>query len=44
MDIFSKYAGVVSLKEERLPLCFKTFFDKPGCKPNKIWVDKGIER
>ena len=24
-------------------MLFKIFFDKSGCKPNKIWVDKDSE-
>ena len=44
--IFSKYAWVVPLKDKRgisIVNAFQKILDKSGCKPNKIWVDKGSE-
>ena len=46
IDIFSKYAWVVHLKDKKGVTIVNTFqkvFDKSGRKPNKIWVDKGSE-
>ena len=43
IDIFSKYAWVVPLKDKKgisIVNAFQKIFDKLGCKPNKIWVDK----
>ena len=43
-DIFSKYAWVVPLKDKKgisIVNAFQKILDKSGCKPNKIWVDKG---
>ena len=43
IDIFSKYASVVPLKDKKgisIVNAFQNIFDKLGCKPNKIWVDK----
>ena len=45
-DIFSKYAWVVPLKDKKgvsIVDAFQKILDKSGCKPNKIWVDKGRE-
>ena len=46
IDIFSKYARVVPLKDRKsvsIVDFFQNILDKSGCKLNKIWVDKGIE-
>ena len=44
IDIFSKYAWVVPLKDENgttITNAFQKILDESGRKPNKIWVDKG---
>ena len=44
IDIFSKYAWVFPLKDKEgvnIVNAFQKTLDKPGHKPNKIWVDKG---
>ena len=46
VNIFSKYAWLVPLKYEKgatIVNAFQKVLDKSGCKPNKIWVDKGSE-
>ena len=46
IDIFSKYAWVVPLKDKKgisIVNAFQKISDKSGRKPNKIWVDKGSE-
>ena len=46
VDIFSKYAWVVSLKDKKgvsIVSAFQKVLDKLGRKPNKIWVDKESE-
>ena len=46
IDIFSKYAWVVPLKNKKgasIVNAFQKILDKSGCKPSKIWVDKGSE-
>ena len=46
IDIFSKYASVVSLKDKNsvgIVNAFHSIFKKSNRKPNKIWVDKGSE-
>ena len=46
IDIFSKYAWVVPLKDKKgvsIFYAFQKIFDKSGRKPNKIWADKGSE-
>ena len=46
IDIFSKYAWVVPLKDKRgfsIVNAFQKILDKSGRKPNKIWIDKGSE-
>ena len=46
IDIFSKYAWVVPLKDKKgisIANAFQKILDKLECKPNKIWVDKGSE-
>ena len=46
IDGFSKYASVVSLKDKKgvsSVNAFQKILDKSGCKPNKIWVDRGSE-
>ena len=44
IDIFSKYAWVIALKDKKgvsIVNAFQKILDKSGRKPNKIWVDKG---
>ena len=46
IDIFSKYAWVVPLKDKKgvsIVDAFQKILDKSGRKRNKIWVDKGSE-
>ena len=46
IDLFSKYAFVVPLKDEKgvsIVNPFRSILDKSGRKPNKIWVDQGSE-
>ena len=46
IDIFSKYAWFVSLKDKKgvtIVDAFQKILDDSGRKPNKIWVDKGSE-
>ena len=46
IDIFSKYAWVVPLKDKEgvsIVDAFQKILDMSGRKPNKIWVDKGSE-
>ena len=46
IDIFSKYAWVVSLKDKKginIVNGFQIILKKSNRKPNKIWVDKGSE-
>ena len=51
IDIFSKYAWVVPLKDKKgisIANAFQKILDKSmelhsKCKPNKVWVDKGSE-
>ena len=45
IDIFSKYAWVVPLKDKKVSIvdAFQKILDKQGRKPNKIWVDKGTK-
>ena len=46
IDIFSKYAGVVPLKDKKgvsIVDAFQKILDDSNRKPNKIWVDKGGE-
>ena len=46
INIFSKYAWVVPLKDKKvisIVNVFQKILYKSGRKPNKIWVDKGIE-
>ena len=45
LDIFSKYAWVAPSKDKKgiIVNAFQKILDKSGCKPNKIWVDKGSE-
>ena len=46
IDIFSKYAWVISLKDKKgvsIVNAFRSIFKKSNRKPNKIWVNKGIE-
>ena len=43
IDIFSKYAWVVPLKDKKgvsIVDAFQKILDKSGRKPNKMWVDK----
>ena len=46
IDIYSKYAWVIPLKDKEGISTINGFpktLDESGCKPNKIWVDKGGE-
>ena len=46
IDIFSKYAWVVPLKDKKdvsIVDTFQKILDNSNRKPNKIWVDKGSE-
>ena len=46
IDIFSKYAWVIPLKDKKgvsIVNAFQKILDKSERKPNKIWVDKGSE-
>ena len=46
IDIFSKYAWVVPLKDKKdvsIVDAFQKILDKWGRKSNKIWVDKGSQ-
>ena len=46
IDIYSKYAWVIPLKDKRgitITNAFQKILDESGRKPNKIWVDKGSE-
>ena len=46
IDIFSKYAWVVPLKDKKgvsIVNVFQKILDDSKRKPNKIWVDKGSE-
>ena len=46
IDIYSKYAWVVPLKDKRgvsIVNAFPSILNKSNRKPNKIWVDKGSE-
>ena len=46
IDIFSKYAWVVPLKDKKgvsIVDAFQKILDDSNRKPNKMWVDKGSE-
>ena len=46
IDIFSKYAWVIPLKDKRgitITNAFKKILDESNRTPNKIWVDKVSE-
>ena len=44
IDIFSKYAWVVPLKDKKgIIYPFQKILKESDRKPNKIWVDKGSE-
>ena len=46
IDIFSKYAWVVPLKDKKgisIVNAFQKILEESDRKPNKIWVDKGSE-
>ena len=46
IDIFSKYAWVVPLKDKKsvsIVAVFQSILKQSNRKPNKIWVDKGSE-
>ena len=46
IDIFSKYAWVVPLKDKKdvsIVTVFQSILKQSNRKPNKIWVDKGSE-
>ena len=42
IDLFSKYAWVVPLKDKKGVNAFQKIISN-GRKPNKIWVDQGSE-
>ena len=44
IDLFSKYAFAVSLKDKKVSTidnAFQSILDNSKRKPNKIWVDQG---
>ena len=46
VDLFSKYAWVVPLKDKKgitIANAFQSILDSSKCKPKKIWVDQGSE-
>ena len=46
IDIFSKYAWVIPLKDKKgviIVNAFQKILKESNTKPNKIWVDKGSE-
>ena len=46
IDIYSKYAWVLSLKDQKgiaITQAFQNILDESGRKPNKMWVDKASE-
>ena len=46
IDIYSKYAWVIPLKDEKgitITNAFPKILNESKCKPNKIWVDEGGE-
>ena len=46
IDLFSKYAWVVPLKDKKgiaIVNAFRSILDSPKRKPNKIWFDQGSE-
>ena len=46
IDIFSKYAWVVPLKDKKdvsIVTAFQNILKQSNIRPNKIWVDKGFE-
>ena len=46
VDIFSKYAWVVPLKDKKgisIVKAFQIILKQSNRKPNKIWVDRGSE-
>ena len=46
IDIYSKYAWVIPLKDKKVIIItnnFQKILDESSCKPNKIYVDKGSE-
>ena len=46
IDLFSKYAFVVKLKDKKevsIVNAFQSILNKSGRKPNKIWLDQGNE-
>ena len=45
IDIFSKYAWVVSLKDKKgitITNAFQKILKESNRKPNKIWIEKGV--
>ena len=46
IDIYSKYAWVLSLKDQKgiaITQAFQNILHESGRKPNKMWVDKASE-
>ena len=47
IDIFSKYAWVIPLKDKKgitITNTFQKVLDEPNRKPNKIWINKGSDQ
>ena len=45
IDIFSKYAWVIPLKDKKritITNAFQKILDESNCRADKIWADKGI--
>ena len=43
IDIYSKYAWVITLKDKKGITITNSFKKNLGWKPSRIWVDKGRE-
>ena len=46
IDIYNKYAWVITLKDKKGIIttnAFQEVLQESGRKPNKIWVDRGVE-
>ena len=46
IDIYSKYAWVIQLKDKKgttITKAFQKILNESNCKPNRTWVDKGSE-
>ena len=43
IDVFSKYACVKPLKDEKIKTVLNVFVEilnEPNCKPNELWIDQ----